>query len=226
MTPFRRRRSLSVAALTAVALLAAGCSTDTAGDAASSATAAAGSAVTPAAGSPADAAPSTASTSTASTPAAADPAGELTLSGVQGREVTLTGPVAAKYAAATEAQKAALGKPLDGDHNAGTRDSGVVFQQFRGGVIVAENDDPGTPAYITWGRIRDAWNVERLPDGNPTRGADGANGSAGPLGVPTSDEVADGSVRTTTFQHGRVSYDTANGAVTVVVNGREVPSGL
>ncbi len=213
MTKSTHRRIAAAAALAGAALIAAGCSTDTAGDAASSTTVTADSLVTSAAES-------------ASPTSATAPADEVTLTGVQGREVVLSGPIAAKYNAATQQQRDDLGKPLDGDHNAGTRDSGVVYQQFSGGVIVAENADPGTPAYITWGKIRDAWNIERTPDGTPTRSGDGKNGSAGPLGVPTSDETVDGSVRTTTFQHGTISYDAKTRVVTVVVNGKEVPSGL
>src|SRR6476469_3972161 len=82
---------------------------------------------------------------------------EVKLIGDRDVEVTLTGPIAAKYSSATESQKETLGKPLTGDRNAGTRDSGVVFQQFQGGVIVAKNDEAGTPAYITSGKIREAW---------------------------------------------------------------------
>ncbi len=95
---------------------------------------------------------------------------ELTVTGEDDVSVTLTGPLAIKYASATQAQREALGRPLTGDHNAGTRESGVVYQQFRGGVIIAKNSDPpGTPAYIvTSGKIRDAWNTERAPpDGTP-----------------------------------------------------------
>ena len=72
---------------------------------------------------------------------------------------------AAKYASATDSQRQALGKPLTGDRNAGARESGVVFQQFQGGVITAKNADASTPGYITWGRIREAWNVQRDPEG-------------------------------------------------------------
>jgi uncharacterized protein with LGFP repeats len=140
-------------------------------------------------------------------------------------EVTLTGPIAAKYSSATAAQKTALGKPLTGDHNAGTRDSGVVFQQFQGGVIIAKNDDAGTPAYIvTSGKIRDAWNTERAPDGTPS--LSGQNGSAGPLGVPTSDLTTEGDVETVTFEHGKITENTTTGVVTVTVDGKVVPSGL
>ncbi|SDU59107.1 LGFP repeat-containing protein [Gordonia westfalica] len=167
--------------------------------------------------------------SSISTPAAAVDAGadpsELTVTGEDDVSVTLTGPLAIKYASATQAQREALGRPLTGDHNAGTRESGVVYQQFRGGVIIAKNSDPGTPAYIvTSGKIRDAWNTERAPDGTPM--LLGTNGSAGPLGVPTSDVTVDGPLETVTFEHGEISENTTTGEVTVTVDGNVVPSGL
>ena len=152
------------------------------------------------------------------------PPAEVKLVGERDVEVTLTGPIAAKYASATESQKATLGKPLTGDHNAGTRDSGVVFQQFQGGAIVAKNDDAGTPAYIISGKIREAWNVQRDAAGVPSD--TGTNGSAGPLGVVTSDETAVGGQLVTTFEHGKVAYNTTTGQVEVTVNGNSVPSGL
>lgn len=150
---------------------------------------------------------------------------ELTVMGVDDVEVTLTGPLALKYWSATEAQRKALGEPLTGDHNAGTRESGVVYQQFRGGVIIAKNSDSATPGYIiTSGKIRDAWNTERAPDGTPL--LLGTNGSAGPLGVPTSDVTVDGDLEVVTFEHGEISENTTTGEVTVTVNGKTVPSGL
>jgi hypothetical protein len=152
------------------------------------------------------------------------PPAEVKLIGERDVEVTLTGPIAAKYSTATDTQKQALGKPLTGDHNAGTRDSGVVFQQFQGGVIVAKNDEAGTPAYITWGKIREAWNIERDEDGVPDLG--GKNGSPGPLGVPTSDENPVGDLLVTTFEHGKITFDPETGEVEVTVNGNVVPSGL
>jgi hypothetical protein len=160
-------------------------------------------------------------TSTSETPA--QPA-EVKLIGERDVAVTLTGPIAAKYSSATENQKETLGKPLTGDHNAGTRESGVVFQQFQGGVIIGKNDEAGTPAYITWGKIREAWNVQRDPDGVPA--ITGDNGSAGPLGVPNSDENVDGDLLVTTFEHGRIEYNAKTGQVEVTVNGKVVPSGL
>lgn len=161
--------------------------------------------------------------STSTTQAPERPA-EVKLLGDRDIEVTLTGPIAAKYASATESQKEALGKPLTGDRNAGTRDSGVVFQQFQGGAIVAKDDEPGTPAYITGGKIREAWNVPRDPDGIPE--VTGNNGSAGPLGVLTSDETTEGDLLVTTFEHGKIAYNAKTGEVEVTVNGKVVPSGL
>jgi uncharacterized protein with LGFP repeats len=100
----------------------------------------------------------------------------------------------------------------------------VVFQQFQGGVITAVNAEPGTPGYITWGKIREAWNVPRDPAGVPA--VSGDNGSVGPLGAPTSDENTVGELLVTTFQHGKVSYDAKTDQVEVTVNGKVVPSGL
>lgn len=160
-------------------------------------------------------------TTTAKTPA---PPTEVKIIGDRDVEVTLTGPIAAKYSSATEDQKKALGKPLTGDRNAGTRDSGLVFQQFQGGVITAKNGDASTPAYITLGKIREAWNVPRNPDGMPA--ITGTNGSAGPLGFPTSDQNAVGDQLVSNFEHGTIGYNPQTGQVEVTVNGKVVPSGL
>lgn len=149
---------------------------------------------------------------------------EVKLQGESDVEVTLTGPIAAKYSSATESQRQALGKPLTGDRNAGKRESGLVFQQFQGGVITAKNDAAGTPAYITLGKIRDAWNIPRDPDGAPA--ITGSNGSAGPLGFPTSDVSAVGNVQVSTFEHGKIEYNPTTGQVEVTVNDKVVPSGL
>ncbi|AFR47758.1 MULTISPECIES: LGFP repeat-containing protein [unclassified Gordonia (in: high G+C Gram-positive bacteria)] len=196
------RRAEFVAGLFVVTLIAAGCGTSDTDDSSSSASA----------------------TTVVAEDAAPTPT-ETTVMGEDDVEVTLTGPLAVKYGSATEAQRAALGKPLTGDHNAGTRESGVVYQQFRGGVIIAKNSNPATPGYIvTSGKIRDAWNTERAPDGTPL--LTGTNGSAGPLGVPTSDVTVDGDLEVVTFEHGEISENTTTGEVTVTVNGKTVPSGL
>ena len=94
----------------------------------------------------------------------------------------------------------------------------------QGGAIVAKNDDAGTPAYIISGKIREAWNVQRDTAGVPSD--TGTNGSAGPLGVVTSDETTVGGQLVTTFEHGKVAYNTTTGQVEVTVNGNSVPSGL
>ncbi|MCZ4534453.1 hypothetical protein O4159_03085 [Gordonia terrae] len=209
------RRSELVAGLFAITLIAAGCGTSDADESPSGAPTTGGSTTTSAAGDTTGPVPVVGN---------AKPT-ETTVMGEDDVEVILTGPIAVKYASATEAQRAALGKPLTGDHNAGTRESGVVYQQFRGGVIIARNSDPATPGYIvTSGKIRDAWNTERAPDGTPL--LLGTNGSAGPLGVPTSDVTVDGDLEVVTFEHGEISENTETGEVTVTVNGKIVPSGL
>lgn len=152
------------------------------------------------------------------------PPADVKLPGERGVEVTLTGPIAAKYTSASPSQKDALGKPLTGDHNGGTRPSGLVFQQFQGGVITAKNGDAGTPAYITLGKIREAWNVPRDPSGVPA--ITGENGSAGPLGFPTSDANTVGDSLVSTFEHGQITYNPKTDQVQVTVNGKVVPSGL
>ncbi|MFC9978856.1 LGFP repeat-containing protein [Gordonia sp. NPDC127522] len=211
------RRSELIVGLFAIMLLAAGCGSSDVDDASASASATGTSTST---AEPSDTAPP----SPVAENAAPEPT-ETTVTGEDDVQVTLTGPIAVKYASATEAQRAALGKPLTGDHNAGTRESGVVYQQFRGGVTIAKNSDPATPGYIvTSGKIRDAWNTERAPDGTPL--LLGTNGSAGPLGVPTSDVTIDGDLEVVTFEHGEISENTETGEVTVTVNGKIVPSGL
>lgn len=90
------------------------------------------------------------------------------MTAADGSKVTLSGAIAKKYNAATEGQKADLGKAKTGADASGESPNGVVFQQFEG-VITAKNAD--APAYITWGKIRDAWNVKRDDTGKPS--ADG-----------------------------------------------------
>lgn len=193
----------AVVGLAAAALITGGCSSSKSVDASAA----------PQAG--------TNATSTSATPAQPT---ALKLIGEGDVEVTLTGPIAAKYSSATEDQKKALGKPLTGDRNAGTRQSGVVFQQFQGGAITAKNGEAGTPAYIILGKIREAWNIPRGPDGTPV--ATGSNGSAGPLGLPTSDVHTVGDLQVSTFEHGKIEFNQTTGLVAVTVNGQAVPSGL
>jgi uncharacterized protein with LGFP repeats len=100
----------------------------------------------------------------------------------------------------------------------------VVFQQFQGGAITAKNNQAGTPAYIILGKIREAWNVPRGPDGTPA--VTGTNGSAGPLGLPTSDVNAVGDLQVSTFEHGKIQFNPTTGELAVTVNDKVVPSGL
>jgi LGFP repeat len=196
-------RHAGVVGLAAVALITAGCSNGKSVDAS---------------------APPQVGVNSTSTSKTSAQATEVKLIGVDDVEVTLTGPIAAKYSSATEKQKLALGKPLTGDRNAGTRESGLVFQQFQGGVITAKNAEADTPAYITLGKVREAWNIPRDPDGAPA--TTGTNGSAGPLGFPISDENAVGDLLVTNFEHGQIDYNPTTGQVVVTVNGKVVPSGL
>lgn len=196
-------RSTAVAGLAAVALITVSCSNGKSVDSS-----------TP---------PRVALIVTSSSQAPAQPA-EVKLIGDRDVEVTLTGPIAAKYSSATEDQKQALGKALTGDRNAGTRESGAVFQQFQGGAIIAKNNQAGTPAYIVVAKIRDVWNIQRGPDGTPS--ITGENGSAGPLGLPTSDENVVGDLLVSTFEHGKIEYNAKTGQVDVTVNDKVVPSGL
>ncbi|MFW0785115.1 hypothetical protein AAFP35_11375 [Gordonia sp. CPCC 206044] len=210
-----------VAGLFAIALTAVACGSDDSKDAAASQVSMATATATESSAEPSE--DSTSHTAAAATSEAE--AAQVTITGEADVAVTMSGPIAAKYASATDAQKDALGKALTGDRNAGTRDSGVVFQQFQGGVIIAKNTDSGTAAYvITSGGIRDAWNTERAADGTPS--PTGKNGSPGPLGVPTSDVTTDGDVQQASFEHGKVIENTRTGEVTVTVNGKTVPSGL
>jgi acetyl-CoA carboxylase carboxyltransferase component len=102
-----RRTVAAVVGLAATAAIATGCaSTDKAKEAASGATAAAGSVLSSAVVAPASSAVATASSAVESATASAE---DIKLKGAQGRDVTLTGPIAVKYAAATDAQKKDLG---------------------------------------------------------------------------------------------------------------------
>ncbi|MCF8610497.1 hypothetical protein L5G28_10075 [Gordonia sp. HY285] len=211
----------------AVALVGSGCGNDTTDDAPR--TSATTSAEVPVSNSSTtdSSAPASDDSAAGSAPTSPEASGvaqksKVTVEGERGVDVTMTGPIAARYSATTPAEKKILGLPLTGSRNAGTRDSGVVFQQFHGGVITAKNNSPDTPAYMTYGKIRDAWNVERDEKGVPT--LVGTNGSAGPLGPVTSNEATRGHVQKTLFEHGSITYDTKTDKVTVTVNGKVVPA--
>jgi uncharacterized protein with LGFP repeats len=107
------------------------------------------------------------------------------MSGADGKEYTVEGPILEKYDSLDEAHRADLGKPTDNEQR---NPDGGVYQQFDGGVIVHMNG-----SYVVWGKIRDKWNE--------------LDGSQGKLGYPTSDETdtPDGG-KQTTFQHGTVTW--------------------
>ena len=149
-----------------------------------------------------------------------DSADSVELTAADGSKVTLKGSIAKKYNSATEKQKTDLGKPLTGEDGAGTSDNGVIFQQFDGGVITAKNAD--APAYITWGKIRDAWNVDRDETGKPSD--DGKGGSEGPLGAPTSDETDEGDMKVSTFENGKITFSPKENKVEVTVKDKVVPA--
>ncbi|MFW0795007.1 hypothetical protein AAFP30_14445 [Gordonia sp. CPCC 205515] len=225
-----RRLAGVVAAASLITLGVAACSDDDTNDATSAATSAASAAMSAAegAGSAAQSAAADASSAAGSAMSGAQSAMSSAMAGApvmltaaDGTPVTLTGPIAAKYASATDQQKTDLGKPLAGA-GTGTSPNGVVFQQFDGGVITAKNADASTPAYITWGKIRDAWNVPRNAEGVPA--SDGKGGSEGPLGAATSDETQDGDMKTSTFENGKITYNTSTDTVEVTVNGKVVPT--
>lgn len=206
------RRLVGTAAAVAIGTLGlVGCSDDT-GDSGSSAVSGA-----------VDSGISTAESAVSSaTSEVADGDKKVELTAPDGAKVTFSGPIAAKYESAAEAQKADLGAPLTGDDASGQGENGVVFQQFEGGVITAKNDHADTPAYITWGKIRDAWNVPRDDSGAPAPG--GKGGSQGPLGIATSDESDNAGVKESTFEYGTITWTEATDTVTVTVNGKVVPT--
>lgn len=149
-----------------------------------------------------------------------DSADSVEVTAADGSKVKLSGAIAKKYNDATEKQKTDLGKAKTGDDASGTSANGVIFQQFEGGVITAKTAD--SPAYITWGKIRDAWNVKRDDSGKPS--ADGKGGSEGPLGVATSDETEEGSMKVSTFEHGKITWTPKGDKTEVTVDGKVVPA--
>ncbi|MBM7365422.1 LGFP repeat-containing protein [Gordonia hydrophobica] len=149
---------------------------------------------------------------------AGNSADKAEVTAADGSTVTLTGSIAKKYNSATEAQKKDLGKAQTGADASGTSSTGLIFQQFDGGVITAKSAD--APGYITWGKIRDAWNVKRDDTGKPA--ADGKGGSEGPLGAPTSDETDEGSMKVSTFDNGKITFSPSENKTEVTVDGKVV----
>lgn len=216
-----RRSAAAAAAIAATTLIVAGCSDDEDDNASSSATSSVS--MSTDAGTGADA--STDAGAGASTDASGDastdagaPGVDVKLPAADGTEVSLTGAIAGKYNAATDKQKTDLGKPLTGADASGTSENGMTFQQFDGGVISSKGDT----AYITWGKIRDAWNVKRDDTGAPSES--GKGGSSGPLGAPTSDETDEGGLKQSTFENGKITWDPKTDTTEVTVKDKVVPA--
>ncbi|MFV8395720.1 N-acetylmuramoyl-L-alanine amidase [Corynebacterium hindlerae] len=68
----------------------------------------------------------------------------------------------------------------------------VTFEAFENGAVVKS---PATGTHAVHGAIGDAWIQQGL--------------DAGPLGLPTSDEYADGGLTRMDFEHGYITYDPA-----------------
>jgi uncharacterized protein with LGFP repeats len=120
--------------------------------------------------------------------------------GKNGTEYTVEGPILAKWETLNDTQKKDLGAPYGNEEK--TKDQSGVYQQFDGGVLIYRN---GGPVYFVWGKIRDAW-VHK-------------DGSQGPLGYPTADEVTepDGTYKST-FEHGTVTWKTGDPEATVTMS--------
>jgi uncharacterized protein with LGFP repeats len=116
------------------------------------------------------------------------------MTGADGKEYTVSGPILAKLDSLDAPAKQDLGEPTGAEQK---NPDGGIYQQFDGGVIVHT-----TRSYVVWGKIRDKWNE--------------LGGSQGKLGYPTSDETtnADGS-KQTTFEHGIVTWKEGDPEATV-----------
>lgn len=209
MNQVARRVAGVVAAASLTATVVVGCSSNDGSDAASASS-----------GTVAATATDGASGTNGADAGGTNSADSVELTAADGSKVTLTGAIAKKYSAATEKQKTDLGKPLTGADGSGTSANGVIFQQFDGGVITAKNAD--ATAYITWGKIRDAWNVKRDESGQPA--ADGKSGSEGPLGTATSDETEEGGLKVSTFENGKITFSPKTNKVEVTVKDKVVPA--
>ncbi|MFZ3269248.1 MAG: hypothetical protein WA285_11570 [Mycobacterium sp.] len=122
------------------------------------------------------------------------------ISGKNGTEYTVEGPILAKWETLTDEQKKDLGAPYGDQKN--TLDNSGVYQQFDNGVLIYRN---GQPVYFVWGKIRDAWNDVQA--------------SQGKLGYPTTDEVKepDGTYKSL-FEHGTVTWKEGDEKATVTTS--------
>lgn len=135
------------------------------------------------------------SSAVSTTPAEESEAASSTeMTGADGKEYTVAGPILAKLDSLDAAAKQDLGEPTGPEQK---NPDGGTYQQFDGGVIVHT-----TRSYVVWGKIRDKWNE--------------LGGSQGKLGYPTSDETinADGS-KQSTFEHGVITWKEGDPEATV-----------
>ncbi|MBS9533880.1 hypothetical protein KIH27_09820 [Mycobacterium sp. M1] len=179
-----QRAAAVSAAVVGIALIGTGCSAtkEKADEALSSASSVASSA-------------SSVISSAVSKPEEGEAASSTEMTGADGKEYTVAGPILAKLDSLDATAKQDLGEPTGNEQK---NPDGGVYQQFDGGVIVHT-----TRSYVVWGKIRDKWNE--------------LGGSQGKLGYPTSDETtaADG-VKQTTFEHGIVTWKPGDAEATVV----------
>jgi len=178
-----QRAAAVSAAVLGVALIGTGCSTtkEKTSEALSSASSVASSA-------------SSVISSAVNSPSEESAASSTVITGADGKEYTVSGPILAKLDSLDATAKQDLGEPTGAEQK---NPDGGIYQQFDGGVIVHT-----TRSYVVWGKIRDKWNE--------------LGGSQGKLGYPTSDETtnADGS-KQTTFEHGIVTWKTGDAEATV-----------
>lgn len=184
-----QRAAAVSAAVLGIALVGTGCSTaakEKTSDVLSSASSAASSA-----GSAASSVISSAVTAPGEESGAAS---STEMTGADGKEYTVSGPILAKLDSLDASAKQDLGEPTGAEQK---NPDGGIYQQFDGGVIVHT-----TRSYVVWGKIRDKWNE--------------LGGSQGKLGYPTSDETtnADGA-KQSTFEHGVVTWKTGDAEATV-----------
>jgi uncharacterized protein with LGFP repeats len=137
-------------------------------------------------------------TSTATASPSSAPAGSTTLRNRDGLDITIAGPIYAKWVA-VGAEPGALDQPIGPEQAVA---GGGKLQAFEGGVIVVNKRGD---AYVVWGAIRDAWVAK--------------GGVSGPLGYPVSDETDyQDNGRMSQFEHGTITYDFNTDRVEVHLN--------
>ncbi len=125
--------------------------------------------------------------------AAPTTARSTTLQGVDGADYTVSGELLQKLESTNAAQRADLGPPLGAEK---TNPDGH-YQWFVGGVIIQKT---GKEPHIVWGEIRNKWNE--------------LGGSQGELGYPTSDEIDVAGTKVSTFENGKITFESGVTTVT------------